>query len=112
MITVSVHLIIRPYKQVEFSQAIEGIGEKIAQEAGCLGCRVYQNIKNADEFLVIQEWKNEESAQEHLNSTNLAVLVGAKSVLSQEVCVQLGKDLSIEELRESFVERIEKKTCS
>ena len=106
MITIRIHLIARPGKELELVQAIGGLKQKIALETGCISCRVYQNTDNRNEFVVFEEWENQKSAREHLESDNLAVLVGAGSVLAQQVCASLANDPPTSMLAESFKERI------
>ena len=109
MITISVHLIARPDSHLELMQVIEHLAERIALEAGCISCRVYRNTRNESEFVVLQKWENEKVAQVHLQSENLAVLVGAGSVLTHDLYVSLGRDRSTKMLAESFEERMLKK---
>ena len=106
MITIRIHLIARLGKERELVQAIGGLKQKIALETGCISCRVYQNTDNRNEFVVFEEWENQKSARKHLESDNLAVLVGAGSVLAQQVCVSLANDPPTSMLAGSFKERI------
>ena len=109
MITVKVNVIARPGKQHELMQSIRELKDKIASETGCAGCRIYQDPDKPDEFVVFEQWNNEKLAHAHLDSENLAVLVGAASVLSRDISVSLSKEPSIEILEKSFRERLVKK---
>lgn len=108
MINVSVNLVAHPGKQDELMQSIRLLKEKIASEAGCVACRVYQNPDNPDEFVVFEQWEGEREAYAHLDSENLAVLVGAGSVLSQDIRVSLAEEPSIASMEQVFQRRIEK----
>ena len=108
MITVRIHLTAGRGKQTELFQAIGDLSRKIARETGCISCQFYQNPQNADELVVIEEWKHETTARAHLESENLALLVGACSVLTQKVSVVSSKDISTRNLKQSFEERIVK----
>ena len=96
-------------KQIEMMQSIRDLKTKIALEKGCVSCRVYQNPDNPDEFIVFEQWVDEKQAYAHLDSENLAVLVGAGSVLSKDINVSLARDPSVEVMEELFKERMLKK---
>ena len=109
MITVRVNLIARPNKQLELMQSIRDLKNDITKETGCISCRVYQNPDNSDEFVVFEQWENEEIAHAHLGSENIAVLVGAGSVLSKKISVSLTIEPSIAVMERTFKERFLKK---
>jgi len=106
MITVRVNLTARLGKQQELVQSIRRLKNKIAEERGCIACRVYQNLDNPDEFVVFEQWKNEKQAKAHLDSENMAVLVGAGSVLSRDISVSLTKESSTADIEQNFKERM------
>jgi quinol monooxygenase YgiN len=108
MITVRIHLTARHGKQTELLQAFGDLSQKIAREPGCISCRFYQSPENTDELVVIEEWEDEILARVHLESENLALLVGASSVLTQKVGIVLGNDPSTRNLKQSFEERLVK----
>ena len=109
MITVRIHVTADKGKRQELTQTISLLEEKINQEPGCASCQVYQRTESEDEFVIIEEWESEETAQAHLESENLTVLAGAASVLSREVRVALGRDPSSRRLKETFTRRILKR---
>ena len=106
MINVRIHLTARHGKQIELFQSVGALCRKISRESGCISCRFYQNPENDDELVVIEEWEDETVAREHLESENLALLVGASSVLTQNVSVVSGNDLATKILKQSFEERL------
>ena len=107
MITIRINLTARLGKERELVQAIGGLKQKITLETGCTSCRVYRNTDNRNDFVVFEEWENQKSARKHLESDNLAVLVGAGSVLAQQVCVSLANDPLTSMLAVSFKERVQ-----
>jgi quinol monooxygenase YgiN len=107
LITIRINLTARLGKERELVQAIGGLKQKIALETGCTSCRVYRNTDNRNDFVVFEEWENQKSARKHLESDNLAVLVGAGSVLAQQVCVSLANDPLTSMLAVSFKERVQ-----
>jgi len=107
LITIRINLTARLGKERELVQAIGGLKQKITLETGCTSCRVYRNTDNRNDFVVFEEWENQKSARKHLESDNLAVLVGAGSVLAQQVCVSLANDPLTSMLAVSFKERVQ-----
>jgi quinol monooxygenase YgiN len=107
LITIRINLTARLGKERELVQAIGGLKQKIALETGCTICQVYRNTDNRNDFVVFEEWENQKSARKHLESDNLAVLVGAGSVLAQQVCVSLANDPLTSMLAVSFKERVQ-----
>ena len=108
MISVRVNLTAREGKQLELSQAIGEVKDKIALEKGCIRCRVFEGTDDDGKFIMLQEWESEKLARAHLDSENFAVMVGAGSVLAHEVSVSFKKEPSIDKLEKSFIQRMEK----
>lgn len=106
MITICIKLIARPDKKIELEQVIKTVSKIIELENGCLGCRIYQNLDQANEYVVFEEWNDEAAARNHLQSDNLSVLSGAGSILTQEVSVSLDKYPSIAEIEKYYQKRI------
>jgi quinol monooxygenase YgiN len=102
MISVRIHVTAKKGKQLELKQAITFLKNRIDREMGCTSYRVYQSTDTKDEFVIIEEWENEELAQAHLKSENLTVLAGAASILTKEVRVSLGEDSVSKKLTELF----------
>ena len=108
MISIRINLTAKPGKQLELIQSIRELKNVITKETGCYNCKILQNTENRDELVLTQQWYSKEMAQAHLDSENLAILVGAGSVLSQKVNVTLSKEPSIAALEKTFIERIVK----
>lgn len=107
MIKVSIHFIARPEKKTEFEQVIQALKAKIAEEDGCLGCSVYQNVDFPTEFMVVEQWEDESRAKAHLKSQNMAVLCGTRGLLSDRAQVALNRYPSLMDLEKNFVERFD-----
>ena len=56
----------------------------------------------------MEGWEDEITAGAHLESENLTLLIGASSVLTQEVSVVSGNDLPAKNLKQSFENRMVK----
>ena len=106
MITIRIHITIRYDKKIEFIQTVGDLCQKIAKESGCISCQFYQSPENADELVVIEEWKNEPIARKHVKSENFALLVGACSVLTQKVSIGLCSDPPNGKLKQLFEKRM------
>jgi quinol monooxygenase YgiN len=109
MINLFVHLHARPGKRQELLQAIGELKNKIASETGCVDCQVYQNPENPRDFVIFEQWENEEQASAHASSENMAVLVGAGSVLTRIIDVTLSKDPATTTIEQVFKKRLLKK---
>ena len=110
MITAQVNLTAREGKLIELKQTLIEIKEKIATERGCICCRVCQDTEENEKFIILQEWENERLAQNHLNSENFSVIVGAASVLAHKFSVSVSREKAsyIDKLEKSFNVRIVK----
>ena len=107
MIRVSIHFIARPEKKAEFEQVVQSLKDKIAEENGCLGCRVYQNVDFPNEFMVVEQWEDESHAKDHLKSKNMAVLCGTRGLLIDKARVVLNRYPSLIDIEKNFVERFD-----
>ena len=110
MIRVSIHFIVRPEKKAEFEQVVQSLKDKIAEEKGCLGCRVYQTVDSPNEFMVVEQWKDESHARDHLKSKNMAVLCGTRGLLTNSAQVALNRHPSRMDIEQNFVQRFDKRT--
>ena len=97
MILAFVRMEVLPEKRKELRQTIHSIVSEMKTENGCTDSRYYQNIENENEFLLIGEWENRESLDDHLQSNRFTVLMGARSLMSQppEIVIQMASQSSI-----------------
>ena len=102
MISVRIHLMANQGKQRELRQTIENLSQRIAGEFGCLGCRVFQSTSNECELVLIEEWENLESAQAHIASSNMAILAGAGTILTESIRVHPERDPDMQVLKNVF----------
>ena len=102
MISVRIHLMANQGKQRELRQTIENLSHRIAGEFGCLGCRVFQSTSNERELVVIEEWENLDSARAHIGSSNMAILAGAGTILTESIRVYPERDPAMHYLRDVF----------
>ena len=110
MISIRIHLLANKGKQNELRQAIENLSQRIIMEAGCLGCRVFQNTSNECELDLIEEWDNLESAKAHIASSNMSILAGAGKILTQSIRVYPERDPEIQMLKNIYKTRFSPET--
>ena len=107
MVRVSIHFSTKPEKKTEFEQVVQALKAEIKGETGCLGCEVYQNLNLPNEFLIVEQWKDEAHVRDHLKSQNLAVLCGTRMLLTGNTRVALHRHTSIRGIEKEFVERFD-----
>jgi quinol monooxygenase YgiN len=109
MISVRIHLVASKGKQRELRQAVETISQKIVMEDGCLGCQIFQSTSDEHELVLIGEWETLENAWAHVASGNMAVLVGAGTILADSIRVYPERDLDIQVLKNIYEKRFSPK---
>jgi quinol monooxygenase YgiN len=74
MIVLKMKMVISPEKQVEFLKALQGIMETTRVESGCIGCHLYQNIRNENIFTLLEEWESRADLNDHLRRDTFKML--------------------------------------
>lgn len=87
MISIRIHLLAKEGKLNELRQVVQDLSQRIAMEAGCLGCRVFQSTGNECELVLIEEWEDLESVKAHIASDNMSILTGAGTILTESIRV-------------------------
>ena len=105
MISVCITLTAKPDKKRELEQILCSLKENIEKENGCSGCHAYRSLENQDEYVLFEKWGDEALAWDHLQSDNIAILSGARSVLTYNTSVSLDKYLLLEKLEEIYKNR-------
>jgi len=95
--------------KVELQQVMEDLVTNIEKEDGCLGCELYQKVKNPNELLLVETWESAANIRSHMTSKNMAVLSGAGKILCREMYVSIEQDELIEELNTIFEKRLIRK---
>jgi quinol monooxygenase YgiN len=89
MIIVRTVLSTLPEKQKEILQTLLSMVEPPGNGNGLLGYGIYRDIEDETVFKLISEWNTREHANIHLSSEQFGVLLGARSLLSKPVEVQI-----------------------
>ena len=58
-----------PGKRSELLKSLKLLTSPVEVEPGCLTCRVYEDSKLRGDFLVIEEWQNQDDFTKHLKTT-------------------------------------------
>lgn len=83
MIVFSMSVLVRSASRAEFLQSLRGLLEPTRVVPGCLGCRLYSDIENADALVLIGEWASQPELDRYLGSDACKTLIAAME-LAQE----------------------------
>jgi quinol monooxygenase YgiN len=61
---------VKPEKVQEFIDMCKKLVEESVKEEGCIEYGVYQELENSGILTMLEEWKDESSLEEHLNSNH------------------------------------------
>jgi len=59
---------VRPEKTQEFMNLCKNLIEETLKEEGCIEYGVYQELENPETLTMLEEWKDESSLDQHINS--------------------------------------------
>ncbi len=74
---------IKPYKPDEFVNSMRSFLPKICKQKGCLDFNVYQNSDKENTYIVVGEWKTRQAMEEHFQTKEFELLIGAARVLGE-----------------------------
>ena len=78
-----------PEKQKEVMQTLLSMIEPTAKEKGCLSYDVFRDMEDRNVFSLLEAWENREDLEHHLRSDRFGVLLGTKSLLSEQLKIQI-----------------------
>ena len=88
-------------KSDEFVRNLHSLWFKFLKEEGCLNYRVYREFEKENTFCLVGEFATHEAMENHFQTRDFEVLVGAASVLGKtfkmmisEILATGGKDLA------------------
>lgn len=79
---------VRPEKRNEFYQTVYPLLEPIRHTKGCMAYQVFVDAVDENSSLLVGEWQTAEDWNDHLNSRDFAVLLGAITVLGSPDCIE------------------------
>ena len=85
----------------EFVRSLQSLWFKFLKEEGCLSYLVYRELEKENTFCMVGEFATHEAMENHFQTRDFEVLVGAASVLGKEFKMMVseilatgGKDLA------------------
>ena len=73
----------------ELLQTLLAITERIQKETGCIGCEILKVLGGQNRYRLIGKWKEEDDFNDHLQSKESRVLLGAMSLLHNQPEIRL-----------------------
>jgi quinol monooxygenase YgiN len=70
-------------KRQEFIQTCDLLGDAACRNSACIEQTLYENVKEANQFLWVEHWHDGEKMEGYLKSSRFGVLLGAIAVLSE-----------------------------
>jgi quinol monooxygenase YgiN len=81
MVVAAMRVRVPPDNRRELVQTLRSLLCPIRNQFGCLGSHLYLEIGDENAFCLIEEWESQEDLDNHLRSSDFAVLLGAINLL-------------------------------
>ena len=88
MIVTTTRIMVSSANRSELFQTIMTLLNQIRNEKGCLSSRFYLDSADTNCAMLVEEWETEEDWDNHLQSRDCAVFLGAVSVLCRPASVE------------------------
>lgn len=88
MIVTTTRITVSSANRSELFQTIAMLLTPVKNEKGCLGSHFYLDSADSNSAMLVEEWEAEEDWENHLQSRDCAVLMGAVSVLCRPASVE------------------------
>jgi len=89
MIIVKIMLNALADKHLEVTQTLISLIKPVAKETGCRNYTVFCDIHDRNRFCMIGEWKTRKDLDQHIRSTQFAVLLGIKPLLCESLDINI-----------------------
>ena len=106
MVVVIMNMRARPEKSLELKQTLQSLIKPILNEKGCLGYDVFENIVNENSFCLVERWDTQKNLRNHHKSDQFAVLMGTRSLLSEEPKLMIHEGSHFENMALKFKNRL------
>ena len=80
MIVSTIRMSLPADKLKEFVQTFNPLLKAIRKQEGCLSCRFYGEVGDEDAFIMIEEWETQRGWDNHVQSKEFAIMLGAMSL--------------------------------
>ena len=84
---------LKRYKSNEFITSLKSIALRIRREKECIGYRLFSNCDEKRGYMVMGEWKTKEAMENHFQTEDFQVFVGAARVLGETFEMKIFKGL-------------------
>jgi quinol monooxygenase YgiN len=88
-------IVIKAYKTDEFIDCTRSLLPGFRKEKGCLAYSLYRDIEKENTYSVVGEWQTHKAMEEHFQTDDFEVLIGAARVLGDAF------EMNIAEVKES-----------
>ena len=78
-----------PEKQKEVLLTLLSLIERPEKEKGCLSYGIFTDIEDKNVFNLISEWQTRQHLDHHIKSDKFSVLLGIKSLLKEQIKIQI-----------------------
>ena len=83
MLIYQLRIEVKPYKPDEFVNSMRSFSKINRKQKGCLGYSVYRDSEKENTYRVIGEWKTHQAMDEHFQTHEFKLLIGAARVLGK-----------------------------
>jgi quinol monooxygenase YgiN len=84
MILVTLRMIVRPKRRSDLLETMRGMLEPSRVERGCLSYRLYEDVKDRNTFVLVEEWKTQKDIESHIRTDNQRRLLALMDLLSEQ----------------------------
>jgi len=88
MIVTTTTMKVATANQIELFQTIQSLLELVRTERGCLSSRLYRDVGDETASILVEEWETQTDWNNHLQTREYAVVMGAVSVLCSRGAVE------------------------
>ena len=86
---------IKKYKTDELFDSLETFSDQSRNDSGCLGYNIYRDYNNPLSCTVVGEWQTFLAMQQHFQTHNFRILIGAIKVLGESSEILTAETVSL-----------------
>ena len=92
MITINVLLKVKAEKEQDYLAFLDDMVQKSRQDDGCLFYDHFRNVKHHNEYIIVENWADDESVEKHNQSTHLKTfLEKIPAYLEEEIVLKISR---------------------
>ena len=89
MIILTIEMDVPTDKIKELLQTLMAVTERIQKETGCIGCDILKIVGGENRYRIMGRWRRQDDLNNHLQSNEARVLLGAMSLLENQPEIRL-----------------------